>query len=81
MLAVILLSLTGWWKNYMSLDWLALIATVIGGGTIYAEASANVRAFRLTMELSMTIALAAALVHVSSELAFILNSARLLRET
>lgn len=61
MAAVILSSLTGWWKNEMSRDWLALIATIVGGWPIYAEAWANIRAFRMTMELSMTIALVAAL--------------------
>lgn len=61
MAAVILSNLTGWWKNYLSRDWLALIATIVGGWPIYAEAWANIRAFRMTMELSMTIALVAAL--------------------
>ena len=58
---VILASLTGWWKNLMNRDWLALIATLIGGFTIFAEAWENLRKRRMTMELSMTLALFGAL--------------------
>lgn len=54
-------SLTGWWKGFMSRDWLAFIATLIGGWPIYREAWKNLRKSRMTMELSMTLALVAAL--------------------
>lgn len=59
--AVILASLTGWWKNFMDRDWLALVATLIGGFPIFAEAWENLRKQRMTMELSMTLALFGAL--------------------
>jgi Cd2+/Zn2+-exporting ATPase/Cu+-exporting ATPase len=42
-------------------DVIALVATLVGGYPIFKEAIANVLARRMTMELSMTIALAAAL--------------------
>jgi heavy metal translocating P-type ATPase len=42
-------------------DMIALIATLVGGYPIFKEAVANLVARRMTMELSMTIALAAAL--------------------
>ena len=58
---VIIASLTGWWKNFMSRDWLAFAATLIGGWPIYEEALENLRKRRMTMELSMTIALIGAL--------------------
>jgi len=58
---VILASLTGWWKNFMDRDWLALVATLIGGFPIFAEAWENLRKRRMTMELSMTLALLGAL--------------------
>ena len=58
---VIVASLSGWWKNFMSRDWLAFAATAIGGFPIYAEAWENLRKRRMTMELSMTIALIGAL--------------------
>ncbi|ODU25156.1 MAG: hypothetical protein ABS95_01020 [Verrucomicrobia bacterium SCN 57-15] len=58
---VIIASLTGWWENFMSRDWLAFAATLIGGWPIYAEALENIRKRRMTMELSMTIALIGAL--------------------
>lgn len=58
---VILSSLTGWWRSFMTRDWLALAATIIGGFPIYEEAWENVRKRRMTMELSMSIALIAAL--------------------
>jgi len=61
MAAIILASLTEWWKSYMSRDWLELAATLIGGWPIYEEALENLRKRRMTMELSMTIALIAAL--------------------
>jgi Cd2+/Zn2+-exporting ATPase/Cu+-exporting ATPase len=58
---VIVASLTGWWKPWMSRDWLALAATLIGGFPIFAEAWENLRKRRMTMELSMCIALIGAL--------------------
>jgi len=58
---VILASLSGWWKNYMSRDWLAFAATLVGGFPIFKEAWENLRKRRMTMELSMTLALVAAL--------------------
>src|SRR5581483_238805 len=35
--AVIIASLTGWWKGVISRDWLAFAATLIGGFPIFAE--------------------------------------------
>ena len=61
MAAVIIASLTGWWKHLMSRDWLAFAATLVGGYPIFQEAWENLRKRRMTMELSMTIALVAAL--------------------
>jgi len=61
MAAVIVASLTGWWKHFMSRDWLAFVATLVGGYPIFQEAWENLRKRRMTMELSMTIALVAAL--------------------
>ena len=61
MALVIVASLTGWWRHWMSRDWLAFAATLIGGFPIYAEAWENLRKRRMTMELSMTLALVAAL--------------------
>jgi cation transport ATPase len=61
MALVIVASLTGWWRHWMSRDWLAFAATLIGGFPIYQEAWENLRKRRMTMELSMTLALVAAL--------------------
>ena len=61
MAAVILASLSGWWRHWMLRDWLAFATTLIGGFPIFAEAWENLRKRRMTMELSMTIALVAAL--------------------
>ena len=61
MALVIAASLTGWWKHLISRDWLAFFATLIGGYPIFYEAWENLRKRRMTMELSMTIALVAAL--------------------
>src|SRR3981081_1570271 len=61
MALVIVASLTGWWRHWMSRDWLAFAATLIGGFPIYEEAWENLRKRRMTMELSMTIALVSAL--------------------
>src|SRR5437660_6112666 len=58
--AVVLASLIGWWKPFMTRDWLALAATIIGGFPIFEEAWENLRKRRMTMELSMTLALIAA---------------------
>jgi Cd2+/Zn2+-exporting ATPase/Cu+-exporting ATPase len=59
--AVIIASLSGWWKGVMSRDWVAFAATLIGGLPIFVEAWENLRKRRMTMELSMTIALIGAL--------------------
>jgi len=61
MAAVIVFTLTDWWKHFMTRDWLAFAATLVGGWPIYKEAWKNIRKRRMTMELSMTIALVAAL--------------------
>src|SRR6266700_52404 len=61
MALVIVASLTGWWRYWMSRDWLAFAATLIGGFPIFKEAWENLRKRRMTMELSMTLALVAAL--------------------
>ena len=61
MALVIAVSLSGWWRNWMSRDWLAFAATLIGGFPIFEEAWENLRKRRMTMELSMTLALIAAL--------------------
>ena len=58
---VVISSLTGWWKNFMTHDWLAFAATLVGGWPIFQEAWENLRRLRMTMELSMTVALVAAL--------------------
>src|SRR5207237_1167406 len=61
MAVVILANLSGWWRHWMSRDWLAFVATLVGGFPIFEEAWENLRKRRMTMELSMTIALIAAL--------------------
>ena len=61
MAAVIVASLIGWWKHFMPRDWLAFVATLIGGFPIFKEAWENLHKRRMTMELSMTLALVAAL--------------------
>jgi len=61
MAAVILASIAGWWRSFMTRDWLAFAATLIGGWPIFEEAWENLRKRRMTMELSMAIALIAAL--------------------
>lgn len=61
MAAIILAHLVGWWRGLMARDWLAFAATLIGGWPIFEEAWENLRNRRMTMELSMTIALVAAL--------------------
>src|SRR5450755_3652420 len=56
-----LASWLGVWQNFVSFDVIALVATLIGGYPIFKEAVANLIVRRMTMELSMTIALGAAL--------------------
>jgi heavy metal translocating P-type ATPase len=58
---IVVASLTGWWHPFMDRDWLAFAGTVIGGFPIYKEAWENLLKRRMTMELSMTIALLSAL--------------------
>jgi heavy metal translocating P-type ATPase len=58
---IVIASLAGWWRPFMNRDWLALVGTVIGGFPIYKEAWENLLKRRMTMELSMTIALLSAL--------------------
>ena len=58
---VIVASLTGWWRHWMLHDWLAGTTTLVGGFPIFKEAWENLRKRRMTMELSMTLALVAAL--------------------
>ena len=61
MALIIIASLAGWWRHFMTRDWLAFAATLVGGFPIFEEAWENLRKRRMTMELSMTIALLAAL--------------------
>jgi heavy metal translocating P-type ATPase len=61
MALIVIASLTGWWRGFMDRDWLAFAGTLIGGFPIYKEAWENLLKRRMTMELSMTIALLAAL--------------------
>src|SRR6201987_2125076 len=61
MALIVIASLTGWWRVFMDRDWLAFAGTIIGGFPIYREAWENLLKRRMTMELSMTIALLAAL--------------------
>ncbi len=56
-----LVSWLGLWQHVASFDVIALVATLAGGYPIFKEAFSNLAARRMTMELSMTIALAAAL--------------------
>jgi cation transport ATPase len=48
------------WEPFPRIDVLGLIAVVAGGHPIYREAVADILSRRMTMELSMTLALAAA---------------------
>jgi Cd2+/Zn2+-exporting ATPase/Cu+-exporting ATPase len=50
------------WEPFPSVSVIGLAAALVGGYPIFKEAAENVLARRMTMELSMTIALAAALV-------------------
>src|SRR5436309_2724959 len=47
----------GVWRPFASFDVVALVATLVGGYPIFREAFTNILARRMTMELSMTIAL------------------------
>lgn len=51
----------GAWRYIASFDVIALVAALVGGYPIFREAFANTLSRRMTMELSMTIALSAAL--------------------
>jgi heavy metal translocating P-type ATPase len=61
MTLIVVASLIGWWRPFMNRDWLAFAGTIIGGFPIYKEAWENLLKRRMTMELSMTIALLSAL--------------------
>jgi Cd2+/Zn2+-exporting ATPase/Cu+-exporting ATPase len=56
-----LASWLGLWKYVATFDAIALVATLVGGIPIFREALESLLERRMTMELSMTIALAAAL--------------------
>ena len=61
---VALACLASWfqlWRPFASFDVIALSATLVGGYPIFKKAFENLLSRRMTMELSMTIALAAAL--------------------
>jgi Cd2+/Zn2+-exporting ATPase/Cu+-exporting ATPase len=49
------------WQPFMQINLVALVATLVGGYPIFKEAFEALRERRMTMELSMTIALVAAL--------------------
>ncbi len=51
-----------WWEPFANVSIIGILATAIGGWPIWKEAFENLREKRMTMELSMTIALVAALV-------------------
>ena len=57
----LVLSWSGVWKNIASFDFIALAATVIGGFPMFKEAFENIKEKRMTMELSMSIAVLATL--------------------
>ncbi|HZV01989.1 MAG TPA: HAD-IC family P-type ATPase, partial [Planctomycetota bacterium] len=62
---VALAALASWlklWEHFASFDVVALVATLVGGIPIFREAFSALLARRMTMELSMTIAIVAALV-------------------
>ena len=50
-----------WWEPYPRLSVIGIVATLIGGYPIFKEAIENIVERKMTMELSMTIALLAAL--------------------
>ena len=55
------LSWSGWVPRIAGVDWLAVAAVLGGGYPVFREALENLLARRMTMELSMTLALVAAL--------------------
>ncbi|HTR31726.1 MAG TPA: cation-translocating P-type ATPase [Puia sp.] len=58
----LLVSLSGKWKTLTSVDVVAIAATLIGGFPMFKEAFEAIRKRRMTMELSMSIAVLATLV-------------------
>jgi len=61
MAVALVLSFFGVWKGIASFDFIALAITIIGGYPMYKEAFENIRERKMTMELSMTIAVIATL--------------------
>lgn len=61
MVVALLLSWFEIWKNFASFDFIALAATLIGGYPMFEEAFEAVRKRKMTMELSMSIAVIATL--------------------
>src|SRR6201984_3794984 len=61
MALIVIASLTGWWRPFMNRDWLAFAGTGIRGLPFYKASWENLLKRRMTMELSMTIALISAL--------------------
>lgn len=58
----LLVSLSGVWKYIYPVDFVAIAATLIGGFPMFKEAFEGIRSRRMTMELSMSIAVLATLV-------------------
>ena len=61
MAVALALSFIGAWKSIASFDFIALAITIIGGYPMYKEAFDNIKSKRMTMELSMSIAVIATL--------------------
>jgi len=59
--AVALFSWLGLWRPFMTIDWIAIIVTILGGYPIYKETFHSLRHKRISMEASMTFAIGAAL--------------------
>ena len=57
----LLISLSGVWKTVISVDVVAIAATLIGGFPMFKEAFEAIRSRRMTMEFSMSIAVLATL--------------------
>jgi len=57
----VLVSWLGLWRPFMTIDWIAIIATILGGYPIYKEVFQSLRHKRISMEVSMTFAIGAAL--------------------
>ncbi|HVU94682.1 MAG TPA: cation-translocating P-type ATPase [Puia sp.] len=57
----LLLSWLGAWKYLAQFDFIAILATLVGGYPMFKEAFQNIRERRMTMELSMSIAVIATL--------------------